>query len=146
MELVVLDFSGKEAARLNTTIKKTVEKCKELYKKMYITHNRFQVSATTQVQNFPDKDQHLKNLQDKLQTNKQSIQKIESIGKKSIRIQVVQASIHKYLFEELLMQSSPKVKEIESHLAKHEVTTQLLNPVDYRVINAEAAAWNFFIG
>ena len=44
------------------------------------------------------------------------------------------------------MQTSPKVKEIESQLAKHEVTARLLEPVDYRVINAEAAAWKVFIG
>ena len=118
----------------------------ELYKKMCTPKNKCQALATTQIQDFPDKDQHLKNLQDKLQIDEQSIQKIESIGEEAIRIYVLQGSVHKYLFEELLMQTSPKVKEIESHLAKHEVTTQLLNPVDYRVINAEAAAWNFFIG
>ena len=44
------------------------------------------------------------------------------------------------------MQTSPNVKEIESQLAKHEVTTWLLDPVDYQVIKEEAAAWKVFIG
>ena len=114
MELALLDFSSKEVVRLNTTIENTMEKCKEFYKKMCTTHNRCQALETTQVQDFLDKDQHLKNLQDKLQIYKQSIQKIERIGEETIEILVVQASIHKYLFEELLMQTSPKVKEIES--------------------------------
>ena len=89
MELALLDFSSKEAVRLNTTIEKTVENYKEFYKKMCTTHNRCQALETTQVQDFLDKDQHLKNLQDKLETSEQRIQKIENIGEKAIRIWVL---------------------------------------------------------
>ena len=111
---------------------------------MCATHNKFQASVATQVQDFPDKDQHLKNLQDKLETDEESIQKIERIGEETIEILVVQASIHKYLFEELLMQTSPKVKEIESQLDKHEVTARFLELVNCRVIKEEVVAWKFF--
>ena len=131
MELALLDFSSKAAVRLNTAIEKIMEKCKEFYKKMCITHNRCQASAATQVQEFPGKVQHLKNLQDKLQVDEQSIKKIESINEEAIRIWVAQASVHKYLLEYLLRLTPPKVKEIESQLAKHEVTARLLEPVDY---------------
>ena len=62
MELALLNFSSKAAARLSNAINKTIEKRNELYKKMYTTHNKCQASAATQVQDFPDKDQHLKNL------------------------------------------------------------------------------------
>ena len=122
MELPLLNFSSRVAERLNTTVEKTVEKCREFYKKMCMTHNKCQASTATQVQDFPDKDQHVKNRQDKMHTDEQSIQKIENIGEEVIEIWVVQDLVHKYLFEELLMQKSPKVKEIESQLAKHEVT------------------------
>ena len=40
MELELLDFSSNEATRLNIEIEKTVEKCKEFYKKMCTTHNK----------------------------------------------------------------------------------------------------------
>ena len=43
------------------------------------------------------------------------------------------------------MHTTPKVKEIESHLSKHEVVAHLLEPVNYRVIKEEAHAWGVFI-
>ena len=46
----------------------------------------------------------------------------------------------------MLIQTSPKVKEIESQLAKCEVTARLSKPVDYRAITEEAHAWKEFIG
>ena len=113
---------------------------------MCTTHNKCQASAATQVQYFPDKGQHLKNLQDKLQTYEQSIQNIKNISEEAIRIWVVQASVHKYLFEELLRKNSPKVKEIDFHLAKHELNARLLELVEYRVIEEEATTWKVFIG
>ena len=91
------------------------------------------------------KDQHLKNLQDKLQKDEQSIQQIKSINEEAIKIWVAQASVHKYILEDLLRLTSPKVTEIESQLAKNEVTAWLLEPVDYRNIIEEARAWDNFI-
>ena len=64
----------------------------------------------------------MKNLQEKLQIDEQGIQNIERINEEAIRNWVVQASVHKYILEYLLMLTPPKVKEIESQLAKHEVT------------------------
>ena len=108
-----------------------MEKCNKLYKKICTTHNKCQASVANPFHNFSDKDQHFKNLQDKLQTDEQRIQKIKNIGEESIEIWVVQASVHKYLFEELLRQTSPKLREIESQLEKHEVTALFLETVDY---------------
>ena len=116
---------------MSIAIDKTTEKCNEFYKKICSTHNKCQASATTQVQDFLDKDQHLKNLQDKLQTDEESIQKIKSIGKEEIRVWIIPASVHKNIFEVLLIHTSQKVKEIESQLSIHEVVACLLEPVDY---------------
>ena len=66
--------------------------------------------------------------------DEQSIQKIESINEEAIGIWVKQAFDHKYLLEYLLILTSPKVKEIESQLAKHEVTARLSKTVDYQPI------------
>ena len=112
---------------------------------MHSTHNRFQVSADTQDQDFPARDQHLKNLQDRLQAGEESIAKIECVSEESIGVWIVQASVHKHLFEELLIHNSPKVGEIESQLSKHELAACVLEPVDYHIINEEAQAWDVFI-
>ena len=84
MELAILNFRSKSTVRLNTSIDKTIEKCNDFYKKMYTNHNKFQALVATQVLDFPEKDQHLKNLQDKLQTDEEIIQKIENIGEEAI--------------------------------------------------------------
>ena len=62
MELAILNFGSKLTVSLNTTIDKNLEKCNEFYKRMCSTHNKCQVSADTQVQDFAARDQHLKNL------------------------------------------------------------------------------------
>ena len=140
MEVAILNFGYRAAVRLNTSIDKTIEKCNEFYKRMCSTHNKCQVSADTQVEHFSARDHHLKNLQDRLQTCEDSIAKIESIGEETIGVCIVQASIHKHLFEELLIQNSPKVREIETQLSKHEIAAHLLDPIDYQVISEEAQA------
>ena len=86
MELALLNFRSKSAVRLNMAIDKNIEKCNEFYKIMCSTHNKFQVSADTQVQYFPSIDQHLKNLQDRLQIGEESIAKIESIDDEAIGV------------------------------------------------------------
>ena len=72
-----------------------------------------------------------------LRTGQYSIAKIESISEEAIGVWIVQASIHKHLFEDLLIQNSPKVSEIESQLSKHEIVARVLELVDYRVISEE---------
>ena len=92
-----MNFSSKEAVRLNTSFGNTIEKCKEFYKRMCMTHNRFQASVETHIQEFPSKEKHLKNLQDKLQAYEQNIQNIEGITEEEIKTWVAQASVHKYI-------------------------------------------------
>ena len=103
MELAILDLSIKFVVRLHTAIEKTMERCREFYMKMIATHNICQASTTMQIQEYPDKEQHLKNLQDKCQGDEQSIQKVESINEEFIRTWVAQASMHKYLLDEWLI-------------------------------------------
>ena len=145
MELVILNLGTKSIVGLNKVIDKTLEKCNEFYKRMCSTHNKCQVSVDTQVPYFPTRYQHLKNLQDRLQTGEESISKIKSIGEESIGVWIVQALVHKHLFEDLLIQRSPKLREIESQLSKHEIDARVLEPVDYRVISEESQAWGVFI-
>ena len=80
MELEILDLSNKVVAIFHTTVDKIVEKCNELYRIMSATHNRCQALASIHIPEYPGKEKHLNNLQDKLQGDEQSIQKVESIN------------------------------------------------------------------
>ena len=112
---------------------------------MCSTHNKCQVLAGTQDQDLPEREKQLKNLHDMLQIREESIVMNECINEEVIGVWIVQVFVHKHMFEEMLSQNAPKVKEIESQLSKHEITTCLLEPTEYRIINEEAQAWDVFI-
>ena len=75
----------------------------------------------------------------------ESIAKIKCVSEEAIGFWIVEYSIHNNPFEELLIQNSPKVREIESQLSKHELVARVLEPVDYHIIREEAQAWDVFI-
>ena len=135
MELAILNFGYKSAVRLNTSIDKTIEKCTDFDKGMCSIHHQCQVLAGNPKQDFPAREQHLKNLQDRLQTGEESTSQIECISEEAIGVWIIQVLAHKHLFEELLGQNAPKVKEIESQLSKHEIAVRVLEPAKYRIIN-----------
>ena len=133
MELEILNFGCKLVVRLNKTIDKTIDKCTEFYKGMCLIHHQCQILVGTPEKDFPAREQHLKNLQDRLQTGEDTISKIECISEESFRVWIVQISVHKNLFEELLSQNTPKVKDIESQLSKHEIAARVLDPAEYQL-------------
>ena len=94
---------------------------------------------------FLVREEHLKNLQERLQKGEESISKLEAVCEEDIKIWIIQASGHKLLLEESLSQSTPKVKEIESQLSKHEVAIHVLEPAKYQVISEQAPAWSVFV-
>ena len=53
---------------------------------------------------------------------------------------IAQDSVGNYLLEDLYMVTPPKMLEINSLLALHEVTIQLLDHVEYKIIATEANA------
>ena len=66
MEVAILNFGCKLAARLNTTIDRTIEKCTDFYKGMCVVHNQCMGLEGAWDQHFPARDQHLKSLQERL--------------------------------------------------------------------------------
>ena len=145
MELEILNFGYKSVVRLSTAIDKTIENCTDFYKGMCSIHHQCQVLAGNPKQDFPAREQHLKNLQDRLQTGEESTSQIECISEEAIGCWIVKVSAHMHMLEELLSQNTPKVKEIESQLSKHEIAVRVLEPAEYRIINEEYQAWDVFI-
>ena len=88
----------------------------------------------------------MKYLQDRIQEDELSIQQIKCITEKVVRNWVAQASISNFLLEYLLRVTPPKAMKIKSHLAIHEVTVRLLEPMDFKTIVVEVVAWKEFIG
>ena len=81
-----------------------------------------------------------------MQEDKLSIQQIKDITEEVVKNWVAQAAVSNCLLENLLSVTPPKVAEIKSQLAIHEVTVRLLEPIDFKIIAAEIDAWREFNG
>ena len=58
---------------------------------------------------------------------------------------IAQASVSNFLLEDLYRVTPPKLVEVESQLAVHEVIVRLLEPVDYKTIAEEENVWGEYI-
>ena len=81
-----MNFGCRRTIILNTTIEKTVEKCAELYKGIYFVHNQCMVLVGALDQDFPVREEHLKNLQGWFLKGEERISKLEVISEEDIRI------------------------------------------------------------
>ena len=140
MEVAILNFGCKATVRLNTAIDRIIENCTEFYKGMCVVHNQCMILEGPQDQDLPAREEHLNNLQERLQKGEENISKIEYVSEEAIGIWIIHVLVHKHLLEELLSENTPKVKEIESQLSKHEAVVRVLEPAEYRIINEEAQA------
>ena len=102
MEVAILNFGCRTTIRLNTTIEKTIEKCAELYKGIHFVHNQCMVLIGALDQYFPVREEHLKNLQERLQKGEERISRLEAVSEEDIRIWIIQSSGNKLLLEESL--------------------------------------------
>ena len=101
--------------------------------------------SVAKIKDFPDEDQQLKYLQDKLHEDEKSIQKIEEISEEVVKTYIAQASISNNLIEDLYRVTPQKMVEVEPQPVMHEVIVRLLEPVDYRTIAEEENAWGEYI-
>ena len=97
-----MNFGCRTVVKLNTAIEKTIENCVEFYKGIYCFHNQCMVLTGAPDQDFPVREEHFKNLQERLLKGEESISKLEAISEEDIRIWIIQASGHKLLLEKSL--------------------------------------------
>ena len=110
MEVAILNFECRTTIGLNTAI----EKSAKFYKGIHLVHNECMILIDSLYQVFLVREEHMKNLQERLQEGEESISRLETISEEDIKIWIIQASGQKLKLEEYLSQSTPKVKEIES--------------------------------
>ena len=76
-EYDIVNFSYRAAERLMEAVEKTMEKCAEFFRKMIITHNKDLTPSAQRLQEFPEHEEHLKQLKDKLQEDELNIQLVK---------------------------------------------------------------------
>ena len=101
MDVAILNFGCRKVVRLNTAIEKTIEKCAEFYKGIHLVHNQCMILTGALDQDFPVREEHLKNLQERLKKGEESISNLKVVSEEDIKIWIIQASSHKILLEEV---------------------------------------------
>ena len=86
MEVAILNFGCRRTIRLNIAIEKNIEKCDEFYKGIYFFHNHCMVLTGALDQDFPVREEHLKNLQERLLKGEKNISKLKAISEEDIMI------------------------------------------------------------
>ena len=84
-------------------------------------------------------------LHNRLHVDEKYIQKMEVISEDDVKTWVAQAKVRNYLLEYLFRTTPEKVTGAESQLVVHEVTVQMMEPINYRTIVEEAYAWREYI-
>ena len=70
---------------------------------------------------------------------------MEVINEEYVRTWVAQASVNNYILEELYRLTAAKVTNVETQMAMHKVTMQMLYPINYKTIAEEANTWGEYI-
>ena len=73
LEYELMGFSNRAAEKLIEEVKKTIDKCSEFYKNVLTTHNRCQTSSKRRLDVLPAHEEHLEQLQDRMQEDELDI-------------------------------------------------------------------------
>ena len=65
---------------------------------------------------------------------------------KEVKDWIAKASVSNFLLEDLYRVTPPKMEEIKTQLAVHEVNVRLLEPLEYKNVATEDDGWGEFIG
>ena len=89
MEVAILNFGCRTTVKLITTIEKTIEKCDELYKGIHMVHSQCMILTKSPYQVFPVKEEHMNNLQERLQKGEENISRIETVNEEDTKIWII---------------------------------------------------------
>ena len=97
------------------------------------------------LQEFIEHEEHLKQLNNKLQEDELNIQLVKGLDTKVVKTLVPQAAVSNCLLEYLLRVTPTRVADIKGQLAKHEVIVIFLELTEFETIASDASAWKQFI-
>ena len=112
---------------------------------MLITYNRFQTSTKKRLDELPEQEEYLKQLQARWQEDELSIQLIKILDEKVLRTVIAQATVSNYLLEDQLELIPARMANIKAQVSKHEVTIRFLEPSEFETIVTDANTWRHFI-
>ena len=126
-------------------IRRTKRICAKFLRKILIIYNRCQTYAKRRLEEFPDHEGFLKQLQVICLEDEQSIQLVKGLDEKVLKTAIAQAAVGGHLLEDLLWLIPSRVANMRSQTAKHEITIRFLKPFGFESIASKANVWNKFM-
>ena len=145
MEYELIEFASKAVEELVKTVRRTKSACAEFYRKVLLTYNRCQTFAKRKLEELPDHEMFLKQLQERWQEDEQVIQLVKGLDEKVLKTAIAQAAVSNHLLEDQLRLILARMVNIKSQDAKHEITIKFLEPYGFENIAADANAWKKFM-
>ena len=145
LEYELIEFVSKVAEELVKVIQRTKGVCAEFCRKFLITYNHCQTSATRSLEELPDHEGFLKQLQVRWQEDEQGIQLVKGLDEKVLKTAIAQEVVSSHLLEYQIWLIPAGVANIKSQVAKHEITIRFLEPSRFETIATDASIWKKFI-
>ena len=117
----------------------SVERCSQL------TYNRCQTFAKKRLEELPEHEEYLKQLQVRWQEDELGIELIKILDEKVLKIVIAQAAVSNHLLEDQLRLILARVANIKSQVSKHEVIIRFLESLEFETIAIDANIWKQFI-
>ena len=141
----MIGFNNRAADRLIEAFLKTIDKCRELCKKVLRTHNRRHTSSKRRLDELSPHKEHLKQLHARFQEGELDIRLIKNLDERVIKNVIAQDAVSNFLLEDQFRLLPARMADIRAQDYKHEVTVRFLEPTEFEIIASDAKAWKKFI-
>ena len=141
----MIEFGSKAVEELVKEVQRTKGVCTEFCRKVLKTYNSCQTSENKRLEELPEHQKYLKQLQVRWQEDKLGIQLIKSLDEKVLKTGIAQAAASNHLLEDQIRLIPARVANIKSQVAKHEITIRFLEPSSFETIVTDANIWKKFI-
>ena len=138
LEYELIEYGNKVAEELIRAAQRTKGVCTEFCRKVLTTYNRCQTSAKKMLDELPEHEEYLKQLQARWQEDELGIQLIKSLNERVLRTIIAQEAVSNHLLEDQLRFIPSKMASIKDQVAKHEVTIRFLEPSEFETIVIDA--------
>ena len=110
-------------------------------RKVLTTYNHCQTSSKKGLDELPEHEEYLKQLQARWWEDELGIQLIKSLDGRVLKNVIAQAAVSNHLLEDQLRLIPVRMANIKAQVAKHEVTIRFLEPSEFETIVTDANIW-----
>ena len=145
LEYELIEFASKVAEELVKTMRKTNSACAKFCRRVLLTYNQCQTYARRRLEELPEHEMFLKQLQERCNGDELAIQLVMGLDENVLKTEIAHAAVRNHLLEDQLQLILARVANINAQDAKHEITIKYLEPSSFENIALDANVWKKFM-